>query len=43
MKLVETFEKLAENGHIVVTGKNGDNVLNFFNDTFNQVSDNSNE
>ena len=38
MKLNSALETLANRGHMIVSGKNGQNVLNFFNKTIEQIA-----
>jgi hypothetical protein len=38
MKLNNALETLAERGHMVVSGQNGQQVLNFFNKTIDQIT-----
>ena len=38
MKLAETLKKLSSNGHMVISGKNGEQVLNYFNKTIDDIS-----
>lgn len=38
MKLNSALEVLAQRGHMVVSGANGQQVLNFFNQTIEQVT-----
>ena len=40
MKLNDALENLAKRGHMVVSGQNGQQVLNFFNSTIDQVTKN---
>jgi muramoyltetrapeptide carboxypeptidase LdcA involved in peptidoglycan recycling len=40
MKLNTALERLASKGHMVVSGQNGQQVLNFFNNTIDQISKN---
>ena len=33
LKMAKTMRAMAHNGHMIVSGKNGQDVLNFYNDT----------
>mmetsp|Transcript_4395 Transcript_4395/g.7449 ORF Transcript_4395/g.7449 Transcript_4395/m.7449 type:complete len:384 (-) Transcript_4395:74-1225(-) len=38
LKLQEALKKLAQNGHMVISGKNGQDILNFYNKTIEEVT-----
>jgi hypothetical protein len=38
MEMNRALKKLAKKGHMVVSGDNGDKVLNFYNDTLDTIN-----
>lgn len=39
MKLQSTLEKLAKDGKMVISGKQGENILNFYTDTIKEITE----
>lgn len=38
MKMAKSLEAMAKNGRMVIAGKNGQDVLNFYNETLETVA-----
>lgn len=38
MKMANSLKVMAEKGHMIVSGKNGQDLLNFYNDTLETVA-----
>lgn len=38
LKMAKSLQAMSESGHMIVSGKNGQDVLNFYNDTLDVVA-----